>query len=506
MSAAAIPLAVNPPQPGPSPVATIGQLMQYRGLASEIALRQQQAQQMAAQTADVQAQAQQRQQQIRDQTTVMQVMADPAANARIHLGNYSDLEGKVTQPTLDALEQHRSTLANNLLAQTKEQNAIQVDAKKQITDALTGKLFTHTDSDGKVDLDAINQGMPSSIAALATPLKNAGLTGAVPQSFSSAEQIKGIIANLGGGIALQNDVLAKQKAQAETAASTATAAKTQAEIPGAKIASERAQMELELFKQLRANPTAGDNVIDRAIQDPTIRETTKVMAHAATSYADWEAAINKGLADERSQQSQVAVKKSEAGTLEAIAAANATATANAQHRASAIDALSKSESSVGAVQANVDRLKYLLGQAQQNNNSTAALAVKQSMGVFNLALQGTHRASNAVMDQSPGSAWDKLQGLVGGIVEGQPIPKRVFDEAPGVLDSAVREAQQAHNAMADTNNREWSLNFPKFPVGGAAPAGQPAARTAQGGYQIGHKYGGLTYLGGDPKDRANSWR
>lgn len=40
------------------------------------------------------------------------------------------------------------------------------------------------------------------------------------------------------------------------------------------------------------------------------------------------------------------------------------------------------------------------------------------------------------------------------------------------------------------------------PGGGAAG---PAARPAMGGYVIGQKYGGLTYLGGDPKDRA-SWK
>jgi hypothetical protein len=50
------------------------------------------------------------------------------------------------------------------------------------------------------------------------------------------------------------------------------------------------------------------------------------------------------------------------------------------------------------------------------------------------------------------------------------------------------------------DNNEIDPNAETAPAGGAAPA----PRTAQGGYEVGVRYGGLKYLGGDPSDE-NNW-
>ena len=448
---ATIPLQIQTPQQQ-SPLQNLGQLMGVRDLASQIALRNQQTQAAAANTQDVQAQAQQRQQQIRDSQTIMQSMQDPDVSARIHVGDYSDLEGRVSPVALQALEQQRSTLKSNQLAQTKEQNQIQVDAKQQLVDALIGNLHTHTDADGNVDLAAINAGWPTTTSALADAYKNSGIQTPMPQSWSSPDQIKSAIASLGGGIALQKDTLATQQAQATTRETVAKAS-------GAELENQLKQAKLNLFQRLSANPAGIDQQVDALGLSPAVAASTKVMAHAAKDYDGIQEALNKGLTDERDRQKAVAVETAEAPTKIAIAGANAQASAQAQARERAIDKVSASEAGYYDVEAKGDMLKTLAANSVAGD-STAAQTFKSSLPLFLNALQGSHRLAGAQLDQTPGSVFDRAAALLSGYTKGQPIPTRELQEAPGVIDAAVQSAAQAHNGLADVYSRNYGISAP----------------------------------------------
>jgi hypothetical protein len=79
---------------------------------------------------------------------------------------------------------------------------------------------------------------------------------------------------------------------------------------------------------------------------------------------------------------------------------------------------------------------------------------------------------------------------------------------PSMLEGALSGAEGNANSILDNNDRQrfGGKMRPRSMRGmsegnSAAPAAQPA----QGGYQVGHMYGNLEYLGGDPKQQSN-WR
>jgi hypothetical protein len=114
-----IPLSFKAPEPA-SPLASIGQLMQMRGLASEVALRGAQTEQAQANTTDIQAQAQGRQRDLADQQTLQQAMGDadhPEYKAAAAKGDFSFLDGKV-QPA------SQLKFATAQLGKIKEQAAV----------------------------------------------------------------------------------------------------------------------------------------------------------------------------------------------------------------------------------------------------------------------------------------------------------------------------------------------------------------------------------------------
>jgi len=112
-----IPLSFKAPE---SPLASISQLMQVRGLSSEIALRNAQTEQAQANTGDIQAQALGRQRDLADQQTLQQAMGDadhPEYKGAAVKGDFSFLDGKV-QPS------SQLKFATAQLGKIKEQAAV----------------------------------------------------------------------------------------------------------------------------------------------------------------------------------------------------------------------------------------------------------------------------------------------------------------------------------------------------------------------------------------------
>ena len=78
-----IPLQVQTPTPQ-QPVQTIGQLMNIRDMASQVALRNAQTQQATQQSQDIAQQAEQRQRDLADQSTIQEAMRDRKITEKIY--------------------------------------------------------------------------------------------------------------------------------------------------------------------------------------------------------------------------------------------------------------------------------------------------------------------------------------------------------------------------------------------------------------------------------------
>ena len=247
MGASLIPLQVQTPQPQ-GPLQTIGQLASVRDAISQIGLRNAQTQAAQQQAQDIAAQAQQRNRDLADQNTIQQAMQDPAANARIHTGDYSDVAGKIQPKTLFGLQQQQQAFIGTKLAQTKEQNAIQSEALGEVFNTLTG-LKSLTKPDGTVDLDKVNASLPDAVNHLRAigALNNAGITAQVPTSISDPKQIDQFIASIGGGKAATDYALEQQGKQAATE-------KTKAEAQKLGTENTILQGQQQLYQTLRSNP------------------------------------------------------------------------------------------------------------------------------------------------------------------------------------------------------------------------------------------------------------
>jgi hypothetical protein len=194
-----------------SPVQNLTGLLQAKNLMQQQQLRQSEMQ-------DIQAQADQRTRDIADQNTVQQAMKDPAINAKIHTGDFSDLAGRIQPKTLGTLQQQQIEYQKGLLANSAETNKQRVDALAQINKSLMG-LQTLTGPDGKPDLDRINSQWPSTVQNLANAgiLKSANIDPSrIPKAITDPNQIQDFLATTGGAQAAHEQALADQKTQAET--------------------------------------------------------------------------------------------------------------------------------------------------------------------------------------------------------------------------------------------------------------------------------------------------
>ena len=106
-----IALSVQTPPPV-SPLQTIGSLMQMRDTASQIALRNAQTQQAAAQTGDIQAQAQQRQRDLQSWNDLRELLKDPQVQKTLGSGDYTPVYNAGVTPNVadQFIKNHQSMM------------------------------------------------------------------------------------------------------------------------------------------------------------------------------------------------------------------------------------------------------------------------------------------------------------------------------------------------------------------------------------------------------------
>lgn len=219
-----IPLSFKAPEVA-SPLTSIGQLMQMRGLSSEIALRNAQTEQAQQQSQNIAAEAQQKNMDLRDANFLQKAGLDPTTHAQLALGDTSGVSGHVQLKTEQAIQANALKVQQDRATLTTTDLANRNTAAKAVGDSVAG-LLSMTKADGTPDFDRINATLPSTVSAITPQIKTLGLDPAKfsGQQITSVDQLHGLAAAMNGETAVNDKVLAQKKEAGEAALSTAGAA------------------------------------------------------------------------------------------------------------------------------------------------------------------------------------------------------------------------------------------------------------------------------------------
>lgn len=221
-----IPLSFKAPEPQ-SPVATVGQLMQMRGLASEVALRNAQTEQAQQNTQNIAAETAAKNLDLHDANYLQKAGLDPETHAALALGDTSRVSGHVQLKTEQAIQANALKVHQDRATLTTSDLANRNTAAKAVADSVTG-LLAMTKADGTLDYDRINATLPATVTAITPQIKTLGLDPArfSSQQITSADQLHGLAAAMGAETAVNDKILAQKKVGAETAASAASTSET----------------------------------------------------------------------------------------------------------------------------------------------------------------------------------------------------------------------------------------------------------------------------------------
>ena len=283
-----IALSVQTPPPV-SPLQTIGSLMQMRDTASQIALRNAQTQQAAAQTGDIQAQAQQRQRDLQSWNDLRELLKDPQVQKTLGSGDYTPVYNAGVTPNVadQFIKNHQSMMQTAQVLQ-KGKADFYASGRQQLAAGLEGL-------DSKDDTAAAEQyaGLRQTLAAEHPELSQRLPNIAAGPNFRS--QISDLAAGNGIAHAILENQAALEAKQAETASKQSEASLNAAKTPGAQAESEKQQIITKAMKDAQANPQKGSEMIDAALP-------ASVDARANAGYkAAWQAAMSVGNVDGAAQ-------------------------------------------------------------------------------------------------------------------------------------------------------------------------------------------------------------
>jgi hypothetical protein len=425
--------------------------MSMRDVASQVKLREAQIQTQQQQAADIQAQAEQRQRDLADQNTFQELQRNPDVNARIHTGDFSDFEGKIQPKNLLALEEAHANYQKTLLANTAEQNSVRTEAQKEIATTLAG-LQSLTGEDGKPDIPRINAALPQALQRLRDTgvLKNAGITGNVPESIQDASQLEDWSSKIGASIAAHEQVIGQQKALADLQNTLSTSRKSSAE--AAKI-----EYELRLMK-------GGGN------QDPTALFTQILGANnprIPAYVAQWNAAASTGdplaaktnvVRQAQEEIGDISKAKQMVPLHEQEAAYSSSLQLGNQKQMAGNNAYRESHQAFTNAQAVASTVEHMLDLSNHGNKAAAAQLQTMLPELVN-SVQGIKSGASGKDAAAIGSLQDRLNGIVGGWREGQPIPENIRAELPTVITALKKTAENAHNANVNSINKTFGTGF-----------------------------------------------
>lgn len=476
-----------------TPIQTLGQLAQYRDLASQISMRN-------AQTQDFQAQANQRLLDQRDQNVLQQAMTDPATNAAIHTGDFSSVAGKVQPSSLFKWQQTQAEAEKTLLANTAEKLQQRRNAISDVSDAVRGLQTTFTRPDGTMDLDGLNGRLTTTIRALTPQLQELGVNMDQLEGYrvSDPKDLNKWVAGLAGGGALVDKALAQKKTEADIASTQAGTRKTTAE----------AQRQEYINKAIQAQQTAqqtGVHPVDAVFPPPLDRQINASYRNAYDNLMSQppdengrHPAAEQLLATAAEHASQIAMANNpllrQGKANDAAAIESATEPIKVREQVDAevqkaklspdafagvfdpvarnrAEAQYQKDSEDYADKAGAARQLQDFVQSVQSGNKAAATMLPM-VQVRTLLNRVTRPELQGVSTQA-GSAYDRIQGTLSGLKEGQPIPKDLLPDiatVAGVMENAAQNTY--HNKVAILRTTYGIDNNKLQPV--ALPPYQPA--------------------------------
>lgn len=439
-------LTVPTPQQ-PSAIQTIGALGNLSGLRSEIALRNQQMQTAAAAQANVQAEANQRQADQADQNTMQERMKDPDFAHSV-----SSWDGKSPFP-LDGLIQPKNSLVyqNAIIAQQKERASLTPQARAE-NDAMHAQIGQTVngianDENGNPRSDAdVARLAPTAFAELVkdgqlkpenvpvvtnrNDLMNFASTNRYVQGLGEAASALQVAA---GKPAAQTAATAKDTASANDL--NASAAKTNALLPG------------DVAKQATEN--------DIAAADSAFRAKNGGLSAN-------EVALNKIAKGTLSvSQAEQSIRQK---TFDATYGPNAQQTGLAGVRPNLVGPASAAFEKAGTEYATAsgaaDAMQTVIDLAQKGNkeaNSNLPLVGVETLN----ALNGIKRINGAEIAQygNAGSLLDKIQGKIGSLTVGKPIPQDVLDDIRELHTTIAQQAGTTYQRKVQVTNQTYGSKF-----------------------------------------------
>ena len=456
-----IPLQVQQPQIA-SPLQNVGQLLQMRDLSSQVAMRQAQTQQAQAQASDMQAQAQQRQRDLQDQNTVQQAMKDPAKNARIMTGDYSDVAGTVQPRVLQNMQTAQQAFLEQKTKTDTAQNVNYRAALAQMSGTLTG-FSQMKKPDGTLDLDRINGQLQSTYDNWdkAGILQQAHVDRSqLPTTITDQNTLPNALSHFGGLMAAMDQVISQQTAQAKQKETEAAAKKTTADA------------------QIAATQAAHMTDTGLTPEQKTTSDLAKAVA-AETASRDREAA--------RHNISTESTARFEAGTQAQRAAAETSLAASALGDKETNTYAKPHLANLAAGQSQMEKLTEAQQMLQSGNAEAQALAVPKIMTAL-VSGQG----SGIRITQPEMNAIGKARGITGDVQawmsrmsSGEALTPQQTTQLQGILSDVGSRIQQKMQISNNAVNQIQSAPDKQSKI-----AADQAGRSHLNALEMGSRYVG----------------
>ena len=481
------------PLQGVSPVKTFADLANAQALQAQTGYHMQQQQLAQQQTQQAAMANQQQAQQIADQQTIQQHMADPTNARAIGAGDFSKLAGKVLPGTMFGLQK---TIMD-------AQEAAQKLDKTKLENYTTrhGEFAATIDGLMALPQEARQQAYTQALSSLAANGHTQGID--LPQTIDvSDEGLKKLAAVNGVYAGLYDKALSRKKEQAATGKDVsqgkefeANAAKARAGIPA---------LEAEgIIKQAQAKNMTDTGLLPE--ESAKLQQAQAALQQAQAHFEQTKAEMTRhNRAEEGLSARRLGLEGARNSREEKIyqqtygeGANPALVGVEPKLRSQAASAATKIISEYETAKKSADDLQTVLDLTKKGNKAGAANVPLMGVEALN-AVNGIKRINKAEIDQygHAGSLVDKIQGKLGGWVSGQPIPAGVLKDIEELHTSLRNNLEKGANDKLGGVNQTYRSNF-------TLPSAQAAGGATTGGYQAGHVYGGMTFKGGDPNNKAN---
>ena len=516
---ASIPLQVKVPEQ-PNLIDQYARLQQVRDSQSQAGLRQVQTAEASQRLSDSQVAAAQQQRKIQSQEKMRQAFVtangDPAKTIQAAIANgadsdeiqnaqlhFADLQKKTADATKVDLE-NNGARNTQTLSLVDSASAMQAQNPQGYAQSWP-QIYAHALQIDPKAKDILNPNTPATPQELAT--------------MRAASAMQGYF------IAGETEKRAADKAASDLKATAANTAKVLAETPGVGADSDIKVAQAAAMKSQKAEDW--DSVIDKVSPPtggkpgaPDANASTKALVRSAMAAGATPTEIQKIVQDssKKVQSDRASMDlmlkeqpfKLQQSVSQAVATARAmqgsgpTAGVPPALQSKATDQYEKSGMTYANALSASDEMKTFIDLARSGNKVAYAYAPTTGVLTINSA-NGTKRVNMSEISQysGAGSAWDKAQQWFGKNTTGESIDPSILSAMEQTHAALADVAGRKHAMEVNAINQATGAKFQPMRLGGRV--GTSGAKAAQGGYEVGVKYSGKQYLGGDPHDAAN-WK